>query len=408
MAWRDKLKQASFRNVKFETEHHSIGGGRRVASHEYPNRDVPYVEDMGAKQRTFSLNAFVIGSDYMDRRDALIRVLEMKGPGLLVHPYLGSITVMVDTYSMEETSSEGGMARFSIDFIQSEAIRYPEQVSNPATEISKNGQTVIAKNAVIADKNISTAGPSVVLENAVSDINAIASKLKDEGKNISRTKSTLIVGISGKINDIDEYLKEANRLANNAYAYANQPATLVYQISNVVSRIPNIVDTALNAFRAYTRMFGYVFDYFDAQSWIGTASGLASMNNAAYIRNMTLSSILSYAAQSALNIEYETNAQAYGVRTSLSDMFDKLLNIVDDDSLYESIADLKNSTVKSIPPEGVRLQDIVNVSINEPIPSLVFVNDQYGDIDNEDDFIQRNKIQNPWIIPGGSIVEVLK
>lgn len=409
MQWRDNLRNASFRNVPFEVERHSLSGGRRVVSHEYPNRDVPYVEDLGAKQRSFSLTAFVVGTDYMTKRDSLIKALEAPGIGVLIHPYLGTMNVMVSTYSMDESNDNGGMASFSIEFVQAEVVKYPEYIANPFTEINRTGQEVIAKIAVLSDQSMTTEGyPSAVIDNAVTAITAIANEMILEAKNISRTKQTATVGIYGRISEIDEYLKEANKLTLQAKAYVSRPATLAYQISNIVSRIPNIVNDAVSAFRSYFRSFVFVYDYFYAQSWIGTPAGLASMNNASYIRNMTLSSILANAAKVAVGIEYETNEQAYGVRNSLTEMFDKLLNVVDDDALYETIADLKNATVTAIPPEGVRLQDVVYVDVNEPVPSLVFVADQYGDIDAEEDFIKRNKIQNPWIVPGGSVVEVLK
>lgn len=40
--WREKLLEASFRGVPFKVEEESAGTGRRVETHEYPNRDKPY------------------------------------------------------------------------------------------------------------------------------------------------------------------------------------------------------------------------------------------------------------------------------------------------------------------------------------------------------------------------------
>ncbi|MCV1299487.1 DNA circularization N-terminal domain-containing protein, partial [Escherichia coli] len=39
--WREKLLEASFRGVPFKVEEESAGTGRRVETHEYPNRDKP-------------------------------------------------------------------------------------------------------------------------------------------------------------------------------------------------------------------------------------------------------------------------------------------------------------------------------------------------------------------------------
>ncbi|NAH43850.1 DNA circularization protein, partial [Escherichia coli] len=47
MTWKDRLQDASFRGVPFKVEEESMGTGRRVETHEYPNRDKPYTEDLG-------------------------------------------------------------------------------------------------------------------------------------------------------------------------------------------------------------------------------------------------------------------------------------------------------------------------------------------------------------------------
>lgn len=47
MTWKYRLQDASFRGVPFKVEEESAGTGRRVETHEYPNRDKPYTEDLG-------------------------------------------------------------------------------------------------------------------------------------------------------------------------------------------------------------------------------------------------------------------------------------------------------------------------------------------------------------------------
>lgn len=54
-------------------------GGRRTVTHEFPQREAPYVEDLGGAPRRFTVQAFVLGSDYMSRRDALEAALQQPG-----------------------------------------------------------------------------------------------------------------------------------------------------------------------------------------------------------------------------------------------------------------------------------------------------------------------------------------
>ena len=73
MSWREELIQATFRGVAFFVQGHEGEVGRRVQVHEFPLREKPWAEDMGRKARTFTLDAYVLGSDYMQQRDALAR-----------------------------------------------------------------------------------------------------------------------------------------------------------------------------------------------------------------------------------------------------------------------------------------------------------------------------------------------
>ena len=63
--WRAKLRKASFRGVEFGVTDAEGEGGRRTVTHEFPQRDLPYVEDMGLATAKFTLQAFVLGADYM-------------------------------------------------------------------------------------------------------------------------------------------------------------------------------------------------------------------------------------------------------------------------------------------------------------------------------------------------------
>ena len=114
MAWRDNLVQASFRGVRFSVDETEAPiAGRRVAVHEYPGRDQPFVEDMGRVTKRWTVEAFVLGDDYDVVRDELIEASDMPGPGELVHPYLGSLQVFCTACSLTERPREGRMARFS-------------------------------------------------------------------------------------------------------------------------------------------------------------------------------------------------------------------------------------------------------------------------------------------------------
>lgn len=124
-AWKDSLRPASFRGVPFKVEDHQASAGRRLQVTEYPERDEPLVEDLGRKARRWKIVGYVIGPNYMPSRDAVIKACEEKGPGTLVHPYLGELQVRLETLETRETRAEGGMCRFDLQFVEAGANRYP-------------------------------------------------------------------------------------------------------------------------------------------------------------------------------------------------------------------------------------------------------------------------------------------
>jgi prophage DNA circulation protein len=105
--WRQRLTDASFREAVFQFHVDSGGkaGGRRIASHEFPKRNIPYSEDMGRKMRKWTVQGYIIispgNTDYIPRRDALVRALEADGPGWLKLPTFEPELVMCESYSAE-------------------------------------------------------------------------------------------------------------------------------------------------------------------------------------------------------------------------------------------------------------------------------------------------------------------
>ena len=119
--WRDRYQAASFRGAIFHVETEQRHGGRRTVVHEYPKRNVPYSEDMGRSAVRFSVQGYLIGPDYLDRKDALIAALEQDGPGTLrlPLPYQGQdMEVMVVQYGITESRERGGMCGVDMDFVE--------------------------------------------------------------------------------------------------------------------------------------------------------------------------------------------------------------------------------------------------------------------------------------------------
>lgn len=132
--WRDMRREASFRGVPFWVDSDSVPVGRRTQLHEYPKRDQPMVEDMGRQTREYKFEGFVVGSDFIDQRDLLLKALDKPGPGELVHPWFGRLTVTAGKCEISHARNELGMVRFNLSFIDG-MLTFPVQRVNTRRQL---------------------------------------------------------------------------------------------------------------------------------------------------------------------------------------------------------------------------------------------------------------------------------
>ena len=116
--WRVQLRPGSFRGVPFFLNTAAGEGGRRLATHEFPQRDIPSVEDLGQKANRYNLQVFVVGGDYMVFRDALLSACQdFDTAATLVHPTLGSIQARAGQLRWTENPKDlGGYCAFDVEF----------------------------------------------------------------------------------------------------------------------------------------------------------------------------------------------------------------------------------------------------------------------------------------------------
>lgn len=112
--FRQELRPASFRGIAFEMVDDDGAGARRVVTHEFPGRDEPFHEDLGAAVRSFSFRAVVIGDGYVARAAALEQAFLQAGAASLVHPHYGDIQVVVKDARRAHTISAIGQVEFSV------------------------------------------------------------------------------------------------------------------------------------------------------------------------------------------------------------------------------------------------------------------------------------------------------
>ena len=112
----DKLQRASYNGVPFLIKKATTTGGRKLATHEFVRSNIRFVEDLGLNNRTFNITGIITGFDYLEKRNNLLRELELPGQGLLQHPLYGRVLVTAFSYSNAENLQRSGEAVIEMKF----------------------------------------------------------------------------------------------------------------------------------------------------------------------------------------------------------------------------------------------------------------------------------------------------
>lgn len=136
--WRDEWMPAHFDGCLFHVETDAWEGGRRVVTHQFPKKELPYTEDMGRKAMTFSVRGYMVcyphddagvrnqnpnslyQRDYRAARERLQARLDRGGPGVLQLPTypMRQMTVVCTQYRLTEEAKAGGYCTFDMSFVE--------------------------------------------------------------------------------------------------------------------------------------------------------------------------------------------------------------------------------------------------------------------------------------------------
>ena len=147
MAEEKKLYEASFRGVPFHVTKVDLKVGRRTVVHEYPQRDKPYVEDIGRATRRLSFTAFVVGDDYIQQAEKLIGAIEAEGPGTLIHPHLGEMKCCLEQASTITFTDSSRTASVVLTAVESGELEFPKSGTDAVSKVLESADA-LEKSAI--------------------------------------------------------------------------------------------------------------------------------------------------------------------------------------------------------------------------------------------------------------------
>lgn len=376
MSWRDQLQPGSFRGVPFLTSAVDSQYGRRVVTHEYPKRDTPYTEDLGRKAHELTVDCYVVGSNYMLERDALIEAIEKKDPGVLIHPFLGVRSKKVRAVSarVHEGSGEEGMARLSITFVEAGINEEPSKTDDTIALVESSVQNVLG--AALGDFV------------DVFNIDGFPQFVTDAAKNVFNEVSLVLKNMPSFNIDIDDLIKT--------------PDILATKFQGFVSQINSVADLSI-----MTKFGDSLLSITET-----TPSRIMQSVNQISIINLIKHSALAEKARMVINnslpdITLDNKKDAISFRDEIGDNID-LLQESSDDNTFDALSGLRRSVVDDINNRLARLPENIQTEIKQTVPALVAAWDLYGDAKKEYEIISRNKLIHAGFTPAGKTVEYLK
>lgn len=263
MSWRDQLRSASFRGIPFKIFSASTSVGRRNVVHQYPFRDKPLIEDMGQDADEFTIQGFILANvdnnqDYFNERDSLISALREKGPGTLIHPFYGELEVsLLGKSPVVENFSEGGIARFSMTFIQAEANQFPFQDVDNVGAVNEVASKSLEQIENSFGEKYNSAGPSFISGTSLTNFTSYnkmqqAALLAIKGTaTINATRQTLNNILSQVSSKLSAPCNYATSFINSMRAFANT-ATGVSAVSTITGKCTGVVQSATSAVSSFS------------------------------------------------------------------------------------------------------------------------------------------------------------
>lgn len=403
--WRDQLQPASFRGVRFEVDSDSSPAGRRTQTHEFVQRDQPFVEDLGRQTREFKFAAFVIGADCYDKRDALLAALDKPGPGELVHPQFGKLNVTAGDCSVSHERREGGLVRFDLVFIEAGEKGFPVGTPNTARQLvkAKAGLLDMAGDKFTAAMGLVNAGRAKMTAlqtalavpfstaqgyfgeglRAVGSVTAFADKLVATPSGFLGLFSSLSGGASGLFSSFSSYgatlqsllgKAESAKSLSSSYAYAGDSTT-----SQVAVAAQRLVRDAVLV---------QIAD--EAAAMPATRAPAVPPATPALDQQV---------AQPVERAEVPVTTDVLAVRDQLDAAFWAAALDGADHDRFEQLEATRKALYRhltAVAAAGVRL---VEIKPTAPAPALVLAYRRFGDASRAGEIVTRNRIRHPGFVP---------
>jgi prophage DNA circulation protein len=379
------LRPASFRGVPFQVAAADIAAGRRVQVHEYPQRDKPWVEDLGRATREVHVEALLVGDNYVAQANSLLAALEEAGPGELVHPWLGTLRVSLKDMGRVGFDSGLGVARVSLAFVEAGDLVFPA-----ASEATQSASRIATDNLQVASVAAFASTFSVA---GFADYVEAAARGNLQGL-LGQVGADLIPGL--------DVLKLADRCADAVQATLGllaHPESIGWTIVSALG-LSGLAGTSLRWASIAKSLVGLsgVPGLADKGSGSGSANRVQLQANANAVAGLIRQTLLAEAVGASSLMAIEVMDDAAAVRNSLVAALDAESLIAGDD-VYAALLAARAAVWADINARSRNSARVLTFTPPDVLPALVLAYDRYEDALRGDEIVTRNAIRHPSFVP---------
>ena len=403
------LRKASYEGIHFDVDSATLSFGRRTVTHEFPQRDAPYVEDLGKATRQFSIQGFIVGDDFIDRSKRLIDKIESQvgtdrraNHGKLVHPWLGSLEVTpIDNPSITYDKAKR-ICTFTLTFLEA-GNESTKKTTSWANQLLSKADALYAK--IFGDWTPDKIAG--IVDDVTSQINSCAAVL-------SNCQFAQMFNLG---NDI---LEMGHDIATSLYNKKEQARSSLLGALGLSQYAQSTTDWKLASIKCTDAITLPVLKPVNVASSTGTSKKLSDkerINEAVDEIKKNFRLVLIANAMGAISMISEDNdvdsdsnskktlsdEQILKIRNNLLDAIDAemLIQGTDDNQDYLDLVDSYVAVYKYLTEMLNGDSGIETVTLKQSEPSFVLAYDKYGDSTRADEIAERNDVINPLFMPAG-------
>lgn len=383
MSWRDQLRPASFRGVSFKVDASSAKFGRVGIVHEYAQRDTPAVEDGGRLTRPFGVGGFVIGPDYLIQRDRLIQAAETPGPGVLIHPTYGRLTVFCLELSIDESADSRGSAAVAFRFVEAGQLRFPTAGATGAARATAGAAELKTQARADFVEAFDTSGAGFQAAEAIEQVDRHLADLRNA------------------FNAPDAILDDAFAVVNTLNRLSTDLAALVQTPGDLADRIVALVEAVQD--------FGAAFAFLRRPSAaVRTRTGANTDAEAQAETNAKALAAL-FNRLALVLVAQELNVDGFGSRQDAEAFLgsyaafsevEELRQTATSDRTYSALVDARTGVYEAVSKAAVNLPSLVTVDASDGYPAIVLSYELYGSPERDREIVDRNGALVPLSLAG--------